>query len=154
MNDEMNDFLFEGMKRYGEAAKVMVKFGKTIEAQLKEILDSRKNWGEFTPVADAKAKSTTYWSEYPLLNSRINAKWNDKEVLITIAINWYKTNTDYPYYAVWLEQKEQSIEYVSNIMIKSNNIEAVERELRLYPNPNDFNLERDFNRLLDVFLGI
>ena len=151
----MNDFLFEGMKKYGEAAKVMVKFGKTIEAQLKEILDSRKNWGEFTPVADAKAKSTTYWSEYPLLNARINTKWNDKEVLITIAINWYDSKSDYPFYCIWLGPNELLNDYLSTVSILENESFKIDNHgLNFYPDPDDFNLERDFNKLMDMFLGI
>lgn len=151
----MQDFIAEGMKRYGEAALVMVKFGKSIESQLKEILNNRNKWGKLIPSDGAKAKSTTYWSEYPLLNARRNFKLVDKDVILTIAINWYNTKNNNPVYCVWFEPRDLFANNLSNKSFEPNdNLSIANSELRFNPDLEDFNLERDFNRLLDVFLGI
>lgn len=87
MDKKTEKFVAEGMKRYKQAFNVLVKFGKEIEAQLKAILNNRKNWGQFKPKQEAYAKSTTYWSAYPLLNARLEGEFKGEYIKIVIAVN-------------------------------------------------------------------
>ena len=47
MNDATDEFVARGMSRYRDAARVLVDFGREVEARLKAILDERTSWGRF-----------------------------------------------------------------------------------------------------------
>ncbi len=99
MKKESKEFVEEGMKRYKQAALVLVSFGKEVESLLQSILKKRKDWGPFKPDKKSKAvKSTKYWSEYPLLNARIQGTLHEESLAIGLDINWYQSETDYPFY--------------------------------------------------------
>jgi hypothetical protein len=99
MDKELKQFVKEGINRYKEASRLMVLFGKTIESELQNILSARKDWGEFNPKKTSKSVgSTRYWSEYPFLNAKIFSQIGDRECTIRIAINWYQSDADYPFY--------------------------------------------------------
>lgn len=85
MSNDMEEFIEEGIKRYKEASYVMVKFGKEVESRLQNILEDRQEWGAFIPEKEAYAKSTKYWSKYPLLNARKEGsiKGQESKVIIT-----------------------------------------------------------------------
>lgn len=154
MNKEMQEFIKEGVRRYGEAALIMVKFGETIEEKLKEVLDKRQSWRNFKPKDEAKAYKTSYWSKYPLLNAKIEGTMYNQNVILVIAINWYDSLNEYPFYSVWFEPRELSADYLSKQQfMETDNLEIANSELRFNPDPDNFNLERDFNMLLDVFIG-
>lgn len=153
MNPETEQFLAEGMGRYKQAAFVMMTFGKEIESRLQAILKDRKDWGPLTPAKEARAKSTTYWSQYPLLNARLPGKLNGENALLTIAINWYESETEYPFYSVGMDP---SPEFLSEADLSTwgERFELRGDWLSFYPDPDDFDLERDFNRLLDLYVEI
>jgi hypothetical protein len=149
---QTDEFLREGMKRYGQAAYVLVAFGKEVEGRLHAVLKTRQNWGSFVPVNAAKPRSTRYWSEYPLLNAKVDGQLRGKELVITISVNWYKSETHYPFYSVFVEPRT----LLDNEMSQRRwpqGIEYQEGQLRLVPDPEDFDLERDLGRLLDAFVG-
>ena len=156
MDKELKQFIEEGIKRYKETSRLMVLFGKTIEGELQSILSTRKEWGKFKPdITKKKIISTKYWSEYPYLNAKIFGKIGKKECTICIGINWYGSDTDYPYYEIRLEKGAD--EKLSNkfIAYSENSIfEVRENSIILCPNPKDFNLHRDFNKLIDEFIKI
>ena len=155
MDKELKQFIEEGVKRYKEASKLMVLFGKKIESELQSILTTRKEWGKFKPDMAKKKRSTTFWHEYPYLNADIFGKISQKQCTIRIAINWYSANTDYPYYEIRLE-KGANEELSNKFMAYNENsvFEVRENSIILVPDPKDFNLHRDFNKLIDEFIKI
>ncbi len=155
MDKELKQFIKEGVKRYKEASRLMVLFGKKIESELQSILTTRKEWGKFKPDITKKKISTKYWSEYPFLNANIFGKIGQKQCTIRIAINWYKSDTNYPYYEIRLE-KGADEELSNKFMAYNENgiFEVRENSIILCPNPVDFNLYRDFNKLIDEFIKI
>ena len=163
-NEATEKFIEEGIKRYKEASKVMVSFGEQIESKLKSILENRNEWTNFTKLSkEARAKSTKYWSKYPLLNAKLKGKLKHKdediEILIGIAISWYESDLDYPLYSLWmkrsgstLEEKFKQFEEEFERFEWGSNCKYVEEKQIVYiPKSEDFNLERDFNILLDEF---
>jgi hypothetical protein len=150
MDEKTEKFIAEGMMRYKQASNVLVKFGKEIESQLKVILNNRNHWGQFKPKQDAYAKSTTYWSAYPLLNGKLDGEFKGDKVKIVIAVNWFQSETDYPYYSVRIEPIDQYMQLLEQYEWSSN-FEFKEGALCFYPNHGDFNLARDFEGLLDEF---
>ena len=172
-NEATEKFIEEGFKRYKEASKVMVSFGEKLESRLQSILENR-----FTK-KEARAKSTKYGSRYPLFNAKevikthkthywseklefkakLEGKLKDQDIVILIAVNWYSSESDDPFYSVWmedsgttlektLEDKFKQFEWGSTVSVKY--IDGKNR-LAYIPKPEDFNLERDFKILLDEF---
>jgi len=156
MDKELKQFIEEGVTRYKETSRLMVLFGKTIEGELQSILSTRNNWGKFNPEKTIHSVgSTRYWSEYPLLNAKIFGKIGQKECTIRIAINWYKSDIEHPYYEICLEKgadEELLIKFTE--YNESGIFEVRENSIILCPNPEDFNLHRDFNKLIDEFIKI
>jgi len=156
MNKEIRQFVEEGVKRYKEASRIMVLFGKTIEGELQKILSTRKDWGKFKPNKTSRSiGSTRYWSEYPFLNAKIFGKIDKRECTIRIAINWYNSKDNYPYYEICLE-KGFSEEEVNRFLEynKDSIFEYHKNALAVAPKPDDFNLKRDFTKLIDEFIKI
>ncbi|MBA7498186.1 hypothetical protein ES704_00921 [subsurface metagenome] len=156
MDKELKQFIEEGVKRYKEASRLMVLFGKTIEGELQSILSARKEWGKFKPdITKKKIISTKYWHEYPYLNAKIFGKIGQKECTIRIAINWYSTDTGYPHYEICLE-KGADEELLNKFMEYDDNsvLEVRKNSIILNPNFEDFNLHRDFNKLIDEFIKV
>jgi len=156
MDKELKQFIEEGVKRYKEASRLMVLFGKTIEGELQNILSTRKDWGKFNPGKTSRSVgSTRYWSEYPLLNAKIFGNIGQKQCTIRISINWYQSNKDYPYYEICLEKgaDEEIFNRFSNYD-ERNALEIRKDSVIMYPDPKDFNLHRDFNKLIDEFIKI
>jgi len=156
MDKELKQFIKEGIKRYKEASRLMVLFGKTIESELQGILSARKDWGKFKPEKTSHSVgSTRYWSEYPFLNAKIFGKIRQRQGTIRIAINWYNSDDIYPYYEVCLEKGAD--EELSNKFREygENGIfEVRENSIILCPDTKYFNLHRDFNKLIDEFIKI
>ena len=146
MDKELKQFIEEGVKRYKEASRLMVLFGKTIEGELQNILSSRKKWGKFKPKKTSKSVgSTRYWSEYPFLNAKIFGKIGDRECTIRIAINWYQSDADYPFYEICLEKGADEV--IFNKFTSYNEQIALEDRkkdtLFLHPDFDDFNLKNE-----------
>ena len=155
MDKKLKQFVEEGVKRYKEASRLMVLFGKTIESELQSILSAREDWGRFKPDMAKKKRSTTFWHEYPYLNADIFGKISQKQCTIGIAINWYSADTDYPHYEIRLERGAD--EELSNKFMEYNKngiFEVRENSIILCPDPEDFNLKRDFTKLIDEFIKI
>lgn len=156
MENELNNFLAEGMKKYKEASRLMVLFGKNIEKELQDILSKRTKWGIFLPDETKKKRSTTFWHEYPLLNADIFGKINNKQCTIRIAINWYSSETDYPYYIIILENgaDEEILKFFESYNPTKDIFIIGEKSIQFNPDPNDFNLNRDFNIMIDEFIKV
>ncbi len=154
MNNELSTFLSEGMKKYKNAAKIMAEFYKNIKSLLQDILKNRRDWGTFKPTDVSKVRSTKYWDDYPLINAQIAGEVGGKPIMIEIAANWYSSEIDYPIYSVgfygsdYLNDKLQAYKKHNKVELNNNS-----DKLLFYPNPDDFNLERDFNLLLDEFVN-
>lgn len=155
MDKELKQFIEEGIKRYKEASRLMVLFGKTIEGELHSILSTRKDWGKFKPDITKKKISTKYWHEYPYLNANIFGKIEQKQCTIRIAINWYGSDTAYPYYEIRFE-KGTDEELLNKFRTYNNDsaFEVRENCIIICPDPKDFDLHRDFNKLIDEFIKI
>jgi hypothetical protein len=156
MENELNQFLAEGMKKYKEASRLMVLFGKNIKNELHDILSERKKWGIFKAIDNKKPRSTKYWDEYPCLNAEIQGRINNKDYFIRIDVNWFMSEDDYPFYSISIPYGEPD-EFIVN---KFNSYESTIYEnidnkgLKFFPDPNNFNLKRDFNLLIDEFLMV
>jgi hypothetical protein len=155
-NDELNNFLAEGMKRYKKASEIMIEFYENVKLKLQQILENRKEWEIFKPGEVKKIKSTKFWDKYPFANAQIAGKINGRPATIKIGINWYASESDYPFYGIWFYDTKAD-EYIEKLKSykKHGKVELSndKNSLVLYPNPDDFDLERDFNLLLDEFLG-
>jgi len=101
MENEWNGFLSEGMKSYKKAAMVMGAFFKNVQAKLQEILESRKEWGNFQPQETKAIRSTKYWDDYPYINAQIHGTLYGEPSIIEMAVNWYESKSDYPFYRVY-----------------------------------------------------
>jgi len=156
MDKKLKKFIEEGVKRYKEATRLMVLFGKTIESELQSILSTRKDWGKFKPEKTSHSVgSTRYWSEYPFLNAKIFGKIGQRQCTIRIAINWYNSDDNYPYYEVCLEKgADEELSNKFREYGENGILEVRKNSIILCPDPKDFNLHRDFNKLIDEFIKI
>ena len=107
MNSEMDEFLSAGLKRFRQGTAVMISFEEGIETRLQKILSERTpdEWGSFVSTAKTKVKSTKGWKEFPHLKARIDGKLGDEKVNITIAVNWWESESHYPFYEIFLDPK-------------------------------------------------
>ena len=160
MNNELNLFLQEGVKRFKEASQIMVLFGKSIEDALQLILTQNKNWGNFIPDNSRKKRSTKYWDEYPLKNAEIFGTINNKKITLRIGINWYESNTDYPMYFITIQEgiPNELLSKSHNYKPHNSKIEVLHSNdnfsLVFYPTEDNFNLHRDFKNLIDEFVKL
>lgn len=158
MDNEIKEFMSEGMKRYKEASQLMVRFGQNIKDELHSILKNRADWGVFIPEEQKKTKSTKYWDEYPLFNAEIAGRINNSNCTIRISINWYASDNSYPFYSVHFQYNnppEEILNKFSAYDLKGDfELTSENNGLIMYPNPDDFNLSRDFSLLIDVFIKI
>jgi len=153
MNSEMDGFLSVGLERFRKGTAVMISFEKEIEARLQKILSGRPSdeWGSFLPDGEAIVKSTRGWKEFPHLKARIDGKLGDEKVNITIAVNWWESESHYPFYEIFLDPKGpwqnpmKEFEWGRKVCRFS----GYSKGIRLDPDEDDFNLERDFGILLD-----
>ena len=150
-------FVAEGMGLYRRASATLVAFGEELERRLQLILSSRPKdkWGAFAPSTTRPTRSTRYWSKYPLLNAKIDGTIGEEELTVSIAINWYEAEGDYPFYSLSFEPADQhaksmaEFEWCGKVVYDGAG-------LRLDPDQKDFDLERDFALLLNEatrFLG-
>jgi hypothetical protein len=154
MKDETAIFLAEGMKRYRQATKIMMEFFQTTQIELQEILKNKKEWGKtFIPKDIIKVKSTKYWDEYPLINAQRAGTIDGQPATIKMAINWFESDSDYPFHKVSFGNapekyfKNLSYDEIGKIRLAENR-----NGLIFNPDQTDFNLERDFNNLINEFV--
>ena len=148
---EQKEFIEEGLKRYKEARKVMVNFDKLIKKMLIDILEDRDTWGNFTKKNKVRIRSTTYGPDYPLLNAKLKGEFQKKDAEITIAVNWYESEVDYPFYSVWMTNSNPTWQEKFEQFGWSSNFRIYNNQLIYDPDPKDYDLERDFHSLLDEF---
>lgn len=148
------NFISLGMNKYKEATTIMVTFYKNIENILQDILKKRSDWSNFKPEKNTKVKSTRYWNEYPVINAYIPGTINNEMVSIFIGINWYQSETNYPFYYISFYNYNKLNSKIANYNLKDKFEVTLEGDgLRFYPDSEDFNLERDFNILIDEFIS-
>jgi len=148
MNKDEIKFIEEGILRYKSATSTYVSFMKLVEKELQNILKDRKNWKNLEPNYKT-IKSTRYGVEYPLLNSRIECNYKGQKIKLIIAINWYDSDKDTPYYSIWSDEDN----FIKNSVEDANEEFFVgDKGLRFYPDFSDINLKRDFNFLIDEYL--
>lgn len=155
MKNELKDFLAAGLKHYKQASYVMTEFFRNTQDELQGILSKRKDWGSaFKPKETIKVRSTKYWDEYPLINAFIAGTIEGEAAKIGIAINWFQSESEYPFYEVWLNEGPDNIYKNIGAYKKRGRFELSEKNLglKMYPDPNDFNMERDFTILIDEFV--
>lgn len=150
MDDELQAFIETGMSRYGRAQLTVFRFGKHLQEILSEILRSRstEDWIPFVPSVPTRIKSTSYGQEYPLRNSHIEGSINGRSVRVSIAVNWYQSDTDYPFYAADI-RVDDSVVYGLKAFVWNDPITGGPDGPILVPDPEDFDLYRDFSKLLD-----
>ncbi len=150
MNQQMDEFLSEGVKRYKQTTGVMISFEKEIETRLQKIL-SGYEWGSFDPVAGTKVRGSRSWKKYPHLSAGIDGELGDEEVTIFIGINWWESEFHYPFYQIWLDPKESYLIPMRNFEWgrKVYHHSGYNKGIRLDPDEDNFNLERDFGTLLN-----
>ncbi len=157
MKANWDDFLAEGMKSYKKASMIMGAFFNNIQSKLQDILKSRKEWGTFHPKETKAIRSTKYWADYPYINAQIHGTHNGEPTVVEIAVNWFYAETDYPFYWAYVYSPQEKydkkiLSYPKEGKIKRYTDRHGHGFLILMPNPEDFNLERDFNILLDEFV--
>jgi hypothetical protein len=156
-NSELDAFLAQGMKKYKKASEVMVSFYENMKTRMQQILISRENWGIFDRGEVKNVKSTKFWDQYPFVNAQISGKIEGKPATIKIGINWYASDSGYPFYGIWFYDiaKDGYKEKLGSFQNHGNIVLNKTRDgLNLNPNPDDFNLERDFTLLLDAFIEL
>jgi hypothetical protein len=147
MTEDRMEFLEEGMKKYQEATNTLIAFGNEVETELQSILKKRKRWGKFIQKDEIKTKSTKFWNMYPHHNAWIKGTYEEEEFWIVLSVSWYNSESNYPFYQV---QLKPDMTY-SNELEEFNwtdGFEFKENGLRFYPNPDSFDIERDFNIFL------
>lgn len=155
MNEDTLGFLSAGMKNYKKASEVMGAFFKETQAALQAILKNRRDWDKFKPGEVAKVKSTKYWDDYPLINAQIQGTIDQNSASIEIAVNWYESKSDYPFYSIRFYEGPDLRSKLSSYK-KAGSFEADSENTRLIfsPSPEDFNLGRDMNLLMDEFIKV
>jgi hypothetical protein len=150
MDDKLRAFVEAGMSRFGRAQLTVVTFAKHIEEILSEILRSRdrSDWGPFLPNVPTKVRSTNYGKEYPLRNARIEGTIDGKPARVTIAVNWFQSETDYPFYGADVTVEESVVDGLESFGW-NDPVTVGPAGPILVPDPADFDLHRDFSRLLD-----
>ena len=150
MDDELHTFIEAGMSRFGRAQLTVVTFANHLEEILSEILRSRarSDWDPFVPNVPPKIRSTNYGKEYPLRNARIEGAIGGKPVRVTIAVNWYQSETDYPFYGADISVEEFVVDGLKSFGWNDPITVGPDGPI-LVPDPGDFNLHRDFSILLN-----
>lgn len=93
-----------------------------------------------------------------MFNAEISGRINNSNCTIRISDNWFESDNNYPFYSIHFQYNNPP-EEILNKLIESelNSVYELTRGkngLIMYPNPDDFNLLRDFNLLIDEFIKI
>jgi len=148
MSKETDLFIKEGISRYKQANQVYLTFRDEMQKKLQSILRNRKNWGTLKP--NFKSIRSTLFKG-AALNARIKVECDGVVQIIVIVIDWQISETDFPYFCVWLEDSNNKIIHTKQINW-SDNYFYEDKSLRFKPNPDNYNLEKDFSLLLDEFI--
>ncbi|MFC1579162.1 hypothetical protein ACFL3Y_02110 [Pseudomonadota bacterium] len=151
MSNQSEEFVALGMSRYKQASATLVSFGKEVETRLQKILAKRipDGFTGFIAKESKMPRSTKYWSAYPLLNAKLDGEFATSPLTITIAVNWFESDTEYPIYTLTLDQNNTISDSMKEFDWQNHVQLYSDRGIQFFPNENDFNLERDFDILLD-----
>jgi len=150
MNKETDKFIREGIIRYKQANQIYLTFRSEMQNKLQSILKKRKRWGKLIP--DFNSVRSTRFSG-AALNARIKVEHEGIVQIIVIIIDWQISDNDFPYFCVWLEDSNNRILDIQEIDW-SDDYFYENKTLQYKPNPDDYDLEKDFDRLLDEFIRI
>jgi len=152
MSKKFETFIAEGMKSYKKASEVAALFRGEVENVLKDILNSRNDYGPFKKQALKQSQSSKFWTEYPYINANVNGQFLGNTTTLRIAINWMHSD-DYPIYQILFYDKAQryneemkAFEWSENFTIEDDGT------LTFVPTPADLNIKRDFTLLIDEFV--
>lgn len=153
MKNEMKEFLAEGLKYYKKANLVMSEFSNSIQTELLGILKNRENWGPvFKPGGSDKIKILKYGGNTPIFVAQIEGKVGGTPAPIRISINWQES--EYPFYEIWFFDGPPGIYEKFKAYKKKGRVEqSLDRGLKMYPDPDDFDIERDLIILIDEFVS-
>ena len=149
MTKETDNFIKEGILRYKQANQVYLTFRNEMQKKLQSILRKRKNWGKLKPNFK-NIRSTRF--KGAALNARIKVEYEGVVQIIVIIIDWQISESDFPYFRVWLEDSNNKIIYTKQINW-SDDYFYEDKSLRFKPDPDNYDLEKDFNDLLDEFIS-
>lgn len=150
MNKDQKKFIKEGIPRYKQATEVYFSFRKEMQNALQEILKKRKQWSGLQP--DYKSiKSTNFGQDYPLLNARVVLQKKEESLILVIAVNWYESETDFPFFTVWLENENSFSTLLKNYNW-NDKYDAVDARLIYRPDPENYDLSDIIDGLLDEYL--
>ena len=150
MNKETDKFIKEGIIRYKQANQVYLTFRSEMQKKLQSILKKRKRWGTLKP--DFNSVRSTRFSG-AALNARIKVEYEDVVQIIVIVMDWQISESDFPYFCVWLEDSNNRILDVQKTDWDDNYFYE-NKTLQYKPDPDNYDLEKDFNHLLDDFIKI
>ena len=142
-------FIEEGMKSYKKASEVAALFRNEVENILKSILKARTDWGPFEKNTIKQPQSSKYWTEYPYINANLQGQFKGSAHNIRLAINWM--SADYPIFSILFYDKNESYKEEMEQFDWRPEF-SFEKDLRFTPNPDDLDIERDFNLLIDEFV--
>ena len=150
MTKKTDKFLKEGISRYKQATYVYFTFRRELQDKLQIILKNYNSWGKLKP--DFKSiKSTTYGQDYPLLNARISFLKEDELLTMTIAVNWYNSENDFPFFEVFLENENNRASLFEQFNWNPP-FDINGRSLRYFPDPEKYDLDKDLTALLNEFV--
>lgn len=152
MENNIDIFISEGMKRFKEASKIATTFRKELVKKLQDILATYENWKNFEPDNQNHLSSSEYGIEYPLVNSRIQGKIFNKDFRIQIEINWYLSENEYPFYAIWFYKPKNKYSKEMEKFLWKPEFQYQSGQLRFFPDEQKFDLETDFRKLIDEFV--
>ena len=150
MNKDQKKFIKEGISRYKQATEVYFSFRREMQNMLQDKLKRRKQWEGLKPNLKS-VKSTTYGQDYPLLNARIQVEKGEESLILVIAINWYQSELDFPFFEVWLEN-ENSYSKILQDQEWPENYECINSRLRFYPDREKYETGDIIDGLLDEYL--
>ena len=91
---------------------------------------------------------TRTWSQYPTANANIDGTLGGAAVSISIAINWYESDREYPFYCAWFNPAEPYTSMLGDFDW-NDGVASYERGIWFEPDETDFALDRDFGLILD-----
>jgi len=153
MSKKFDAFIEEGMKSYKKASEVAALFRGEVENILKDIMNSREDWGPFQKKAMKQSQSSKFWTEFPYINANLNGAIHDTSVTIRIAVNWTDSSTKYPFYEIrFYDQNHPFVEEMKNFVWNEDFTFEEPNKVVLYPDASDISLNRDFGMLIDEFV--
>jgi len=150
MDEKMESFLKEGILRYREAFNTIRTFEDNITKRLKDILKERTDWNDFLP-DKASIRHTNPGRYYTWKNAVISGvkKSDNTHRELQIGITWDE-NDPYYFFANFSNDPTKFAYSQSSDKIQAKNAWAT--LLCIVPGNDEFDLDRDYNLVLDELL--